>query len=94
MYFISIWVFIKILCLNKTNPVKISHRVFNLQKIDIKIVKDFSCLGTPLTYYGEEIGMVDNSGVMECMSDKRDPCRSPMQWNNDKNGGKLSIFWN
>ena len=51
-------------------------------------------MGTPLTYYGEEIGMVDNSGIMECMSDKRDPCRSPMQWNNNKNAGKFSTFWN
>ena len=44
--------------------------------------------GTPVTYYGEEIGMKDN-GDMKIMSDKRDPCRSPMQWNNQKNAGEL-----
>ena len=43
--------------------------------------------GTPLTYYGEEIGMLDNAGHMECMSESRDPCRSPMQWNESKNAG-------
>lgn len=43
--------------------------------------------GTPLTYYGEEIGMLDNAGHMECMSESRDPCRSHMQWNESKNAG-------
>ena len=51
--------------------------------------------GTPLTYYGEEIGMKDNSGNMQVMSEKRDPCRSPMQWNRHKNAGlTLHIFLN
>ena len=49
--------------------------------------------GTPLTYYGEEIGMKDNSGNMQVMSDKRDPCRSPMQWSRHKNAGLTSIFF-
>ena len=49
--------------------------------------------GTPLTYYGEEIGMKDNSGNMQVMSEKRDPCRSPMQWSRHKNAGlTLHIF--
>ena len=48
--------------------------------------------GTPLTYYGEEIGMKDNYGNMKCMSDKRDPCRSPMQWNRQKNAGMTFVF--
>ena len=43
--------------------------------------------GTPITYYGEEIGMLDNKGDMAVMSDKREPCRSPMQWNQSKNAG-------
>lgn len=45
------------------------------------------CPGTPLTYYGEEIGMLDNPGSMDVMSDQRDPCRSPMQWNKSSNAG-------
>ncbi len=45
--------------------------------------------GTPLTYYGEEIGMLDNAGDMSVMSDKRDPCRSPMQWSNEKHAGTI-----
>ena len=43
--------------------------------------------GTPITYYGEEIGMLDNIGKMGVMSDKRDPCRSPMQWNKSPHAG-------
>ena len=46
--------------------------------------------GTPVTYYGEEIGMLDNAGDMTVMSDKRDPCRSPMQWNDSHNAGTSS----
>ena len=44
--------------------------------------------GTPLTYNGEEIGMLDNyANEMKCMTDKRDFCRSPFQWSKEKNAG-------
>ena len=45
--------------------------------------------GTPITYYGEEIGMVDNVGDMSIMSDQRSPCRSPMQWNGQAMAGTV-----
>lgn len=47
--------------------------------------------GTPLTYYGEEIGMLDNAGDMQCMSESRDPCRSPMQWDGTENAGLFTF---
>jgi glycosidase len=43
--------------------------------------------GTPITYYGEEIGMVD--GKLESPNDKRDPSRTPMQWDSIENAGIL-----
>ena len=46
--------------------------------------------GTPITYYGEEIGMVD--AVLASPTDKRDPARTPMQWSPDANAG-LSRSW-
>jgi len=36
--------------------------------------------GTPFTYYGEEIGMADNSDAIS-------PHRTPMQWRNDSQAG-------
>ncbi|MGC1184720.1 MAG: maltose alpha-D-glucosyltransferase [Candidatus Dormiibacterota bacterium] len=38
--------------------------------------------GTPVLYYGDEIGMGDNVYVGD-----RDGVRTPMQWNGDRNGG-------
>ena len=38
--------------------------------------------GTPIIYYGDEIGMGDNIWLPD-----RHGCRTPMQWNGDKNGG-------
>ena len=35
--------------------------------------------GTPITYYGEEIGMTSTN--IGNPGDKRDPERTPMQWN-------------
>lgn len=54
--------------------------------------------GTPTIYYGEEIGMKDVPIPPHEVQDpqglnipdkflSRDPCRTPMQWNNDKNAG-------
>eukprot|EP00096_Caligus_rogercresseyi_P009388 TRINITY_DN3180_c0_g1_i1.p1 TRINITY_DN3180_c0_g1~~TRINITY_DN3180_c0_g1_i1.p1 ORF type:complete len:642 (+),score=181.57 TRINITY_DN3180_c0_g1_i1:259-2184(+) len=40
--------------------------------------------GTPITYYGEELGMEDLS---EAQGDPRDPERSPMIWNDGPNAG-------
>jgi len=42
--------------------------------------------GTPITYYGEEIGMVD--GVMASHTDRRDPYITPMQWSSEPNAGE------
>ncbi len=38
--------------------------------------------GTPVMYYGDEIGMGDNIFLGD-----RDGVRTPMQWSNDRNGG-------
>ncbi|KAG8232637.1 hypothetical protein J437_LFUL012597, partial [Ladona fulva] len=57
--------------------------------------------GTAVTYYGEEIGMEDaliswketvdpagiNAGEKNYSEKSRDPARTPMQWNDDKNAG-------
>lgn len=40
--------------------------------------------GTPITYYGEEIGMTDGIALGE---DFREACRSPMQWSDGPNAG-------
>jgi trehalose synthase len=42
----------------------------------------FSLPGTPVLFYGEEIGMGENLDV-----DGRLAVRTPMQWSNDRNGG-------
>ncbi len=42
----------------------------------------FSLPGTPIIYYGDEIGMGDNIQLKD-----RNGCRTPMQWNRSKNGG-------
>ncbi len=38
--------------------------------------------GTPVVYYGDEIGMGDNLHLGD-----RDGVRTPMQWSSDRNGG-------
>jgi maltose alpha-D-glucosyltransferase/alpha-amylase len=38
--------------------------------------------GSPIIYYGDEIGMGDNIYLGD-----RDGCRTPMQWNGDRNAG-------
>jgi maltose alpha-D-glucosyltransferase/alpha-amylase len=42
----------------------------------------FSMPGTPIVYYGDEIGMGDNIYLGD-----RNGVRTPMQWNGDRNGG-------
>ncbi len=42
----------------------------------------FSLKGTPVIYYGDEIGMGDNFYLGD-----RDGVRTPMQWSQDRNGG-------
>jgi maltose alpha-D-glucosyltransferase/alpha-amylase len=42
----------------------------------------YSLPGTPIIYYGDEIGMGDN-----IMLKDRNGCRTPMQWDATKNGG-------
>ncbi|HEY5487150.1 MAG TPA: alpha-glucosidase C-terminal domain-containing protein, partial [Candidatus Limnocylindrales bacterium] len=42
----------------------------------------FSLPGTPVIYYGDEIGMGDNVYLGD-----RDSVRTPMQWNGDRNAG-------
>ena len=42
----------------------------------------FSLPGTPVLYYGDEIGMGDNVYLGD-----RDGVRTPMQWTGDRNGG-------
>jgi maltose alpha-D-glucosyltransferase/alpha-amylase len=42
----------------------------------------FSFPGTPIIYYGDEIGMGDNVYLGD-----RNGVRTPMQWNGDRNGG-------
>ena len=43
--------------------------------------------GTAVTYYGEEIGMVNAKMFLESEGDFRDPQRSPMQWTSEQNAG-------
>jgi glycosidase len=42
----------------------------------------FSLPGTPVLFYGEEIGMAENLSI-----DGRASVRSPMQWSDDRNAG-------
>jgi len=44
--------------------------------------------GTPFTYYGEEIGMVDGT------SHDADAFRTPMQWSEENNAGKFIDSYN
>lgn len=52
------------------------------QKIHLMNVLLFSLPGSPIIYYGDEIGMGDNYYLGD-----RDGVRTPMQWNTDRNGG-------
>lgn len=52
------------------------------RKIELLNSLLFSMPGTPIVYYGDEIGMGDNIYLGD-----RDSVRTPMQWSSDRNGG-------
>ena len=52
------------------------------RKIELMNSLLFSMPGTPIIYYGDEIGMGDNIFLGD-----RDSVRTPMQWSPDRNGG-------
>ncbi len=52
------------------------------RKIELMNILLFSLTGTPVIYYGDEIGMGDNYYLGD-----RDGVRTPMQWSPDRNGG-------
>jgi len=54
----------------------------NRQQIELMNSLLFSLPGTPVIYYGDEIGMGDNVHLGD-----RDGVRTPMQWNVDRNAG-------
>ena len=54
----------------------------NRSKIELMNVLLFSLPGTPVMYYGDEIGMGDNFYLGD-----RDGVRTPMQWTSDRNAG-------
>lgn len=54
----------------------------NRKKIELINILLFSLPGTPIIYYGDEIGMGDNHYLGD-----RDGVRTPMQWNPDRNAG-------
>jgi len=52
------------------------------RRIELLNMMLFSLPGTPVLYYGDEIGMGDNIYLGD-----RDGVRTPMQWNSDRNAG-------
>ena len=54
----------------------------NRKKIELMNTLLFSLPGTPVIYYGDEIGMGDNFYLGD-----RDGVRTPMQWHSDRNAG-------
>lgn len=54
----------------------------NRSKIELMNSLLFSLPGTPVIYYGDEIGMGDNYYLGD-----RDGVRTPMQWSPDRNAG-------
>jgi maltose alpha-D-glucosyltransferase/alpha-amylase len=65
----------------------IRRRLAPLLERDRRRIELMNCLlltmpGTPVIYYGDEIGMGDNIHLGD-----RDGVRTPMQWSSDRNGG-------
>jgi len=54
----------------------------NRRRIELMNILLFSLPGTPVIYYGDEIGMGDNYYLGD-----RDGVRTPMQWSPDRNAG-------
>jgi maltose alpha-D-glucosyltransferase/alpha-amylase len=54
----------------------------NRRKIELIYLLLFTLPGTPIVYYGDEIGMGDNYYLGD-----RDGVRTPMQWSPDRNAG-------
>ncbi len=54
----------------------------NRRKIELMYLLLFTLPGTPIIYYGDEIGMGDNYYLGD-----RDGVRTPMQWSPDRNAG-------
>jgi maltose alpha-D-glucosyltransferase/alpha-amylase len=54
----------------------------NINKLKFVNALLFSLPGTPIIYYGDEIGMGDN-----ILLNDRDGVRTPMQWSTDENAG-------
>ncbi|MDP8267028.1 MAG: maltose alpha-D-glucosyltransferase [Candidatus Aceula meridiana] len=54
----------------------------NRRKFELMNILLFSLTGTPIIYYGDEIGMGDNRFLGD-----RDGVRTPMQWSPDRNAG-------
>ncbi len=52
------------------------------RKVELLNILLFSMPGTPVIYYGDEIGMGDNFYLGD-----RNGCRTPMQWSPDRNAG-------
>ena len=55
-------------------------------KIELMHILLFSLPGTPVIYYGDEIGMGDNYYLGD-----RNGVRTPMQWNSDRNAGFSNV---
>jgi maltose alpha-D-glucosyltransferase / alpha-amylase len=54
----------------------------NRRRIELMNILLFSLPGTPVLYYGDEVGMGDNFYLGD-----RDGVRTPMQWSSDRNAG-------
>src|SRR5947207_12806667 len=52
------------------------------RKMELLNTMLLSMPGTPIIYYGDEIGMGDNIYLRD-----RNGCRTPMQWTSDRNAG-------
>ncbi|MDQ4006242.1 MAG: alpha-amylase family protein, partial [Actinomycetota bacterium] len=52
------------------------------RRLELAFSLMFTLPGTPVIYYGDEIGMGDDLSLPE-----REPVRTPMQWSKGKNGG-------
>merc|ERR1711963_174633 len=69
---------------NHDNP-RAANR-FGTKLLDAMNMVIMMLQGSPMTYYGDEIGMTDNDKESS-NSDKRAPYRTPMQWDETANAG-------